>query len=260
MGSIRAPSLTRRCSSGGRGCRCPSETPLCHCRAPASPHLLGDPSTAPALGLRRGARKELVAPGRTPKPARPRTDPRTGLAPGSQERCPAARVPPRRAERVPNHFPRELPACVDTPWHIRRGQPPIAGQPSRPVRLRVSPGSVPFRSLTGKLFCSPVAERSRERHRLFTVPRTGTGLCRRRGRGPGTPWHRRHLRLTVLSGTGGSARPPDESFSFPSSSGITGETATGSDLRHRYRTVPPGFCRAARGYLVRGGEISGVPM
>lgn len=182
--------------------------------------------------------QSLLAPEPIPRPGWP-WGPRRGILPPGYQ-CAGQSVPR-------SHFPRELPACVDTTLHTRGGQPRIPGQPSRPVRLRVPPGSVPFPSRTGKLFSPPVAEWRREEHRHFTAPRTRTGLCRRGGRGPGTPWHHRRRRLTVLSERGAQPGPRDAAFSFPGSSGTTGETATGSDLRHRYPTVPPGSLPGSAG-------------
>lgn len=116
--------------------------------------------------------QSLLGPEPIPRPGWP-WGPRRGILPPGYQR--AGQSVPR------SHFPRELPACVDTPLHTRGGQPRIPGQPSRPVRLRVPPGSVPFPSRAGKLFSPPVAEWSREEHRHFTAPRTRTGLCRRGG-------------------------------------------------------------------------------
>lgn len=186
-GPIPAPSPTRPGSPGGPGCRCPSETPSCHGRAPACPHLLGDPSTAPSLGPRMGAGAEQVAPGRAPKFARSRTDPPTGLALVSQERRPAARVPPRRTERAPEPLSTRAPC-------LRGHSPAHSGSLASDSRSTQPPGSAAGFSRFGsvpepcrKTLPSPGS--GTEQHRRFPAPRTRTGLCRRwaRTRDPSAP-------------------------------------------------------------------------
>lgn len=74
-GSITAPSPTRAGSPGGRGCRCPSETPLCHGRAPACPHLyvpLWHRGGQPGQSQRLPAEPQsFPAPNRSPERAGP---------------------------------------------------------------------------------------------------------------------------------------------------------------------------------------------
>lgn len=207
----------------------------------------GRPEHGPHSGIAERSGEKQVAPGRTPKLARPRSDPRPGWpwGPGRGILQPGYR---RAGQSTPrSHFPRELPVCVGTPMHTRRDQHRIPCQPCRPVRLRVSPGSVPCPSRAGKLFSPPVAEWSREQHRHLAAPRTGTGLCRRRGEDPGPLGTAGTAGSRCCPRLGAQPGPRDAAFSFPSSSETTEETAIGSELRHRYRTVPPGLLPGSAG-------------
>lgn len=249
-GSEPAQLPVRPGSPGGRRCRCRSETRSRHGRPPrpttVSPSP-GRPEHGPNAETAGEAGAEQVDP-----PAEPQSllvpEPtlrlgRTGpCLPGEASRSPAGPwVPPGRAERAPEPHSTRAPCVRGHPPHRQGARPRVPDPPRRSVRLRLSPGPVPFPSRAGKRFRPPVAERSRDEPRgKFTAPRAGAGLSRRSGRGPrdpaAPPAPAGPRQPPALPGAGGAARPPARCLFVSEQLGRSREAATGPRLRYLHPT------------------------